>query len=72
MTAEQFKAQGRDPDEVFARFDSAIPLGRIGRPEDVAGACLILASKYASYISGVELIVDGAFCLPEWELTLRD
>lgn len=72
MTAEQFRAQGKDPDEVFGRFDKAIPLGRIGRPEDIAGACLILTSKYASYISGVELVVDGAFCLPEWELTLRD
>jgi 3-oxoacyl-[acyl-carrier protein] reductase len=72
MTREQFTRQGRDPDEVFAKFDNAVPLGRIGRPEDVAGACLILASQYASYISGIELVVDGAFRLPEWELTLRD
>lgn len=36
-----------------------IALGRLAIPEDIAGACLFLASNYASYISGQILAVDG-------------
>ncbi|MBO0865714.1 MAG: SDR family oxidoreductase, partial [Mycobacterium sp.] len=37
----------------------AIPLGRIGRPEEVAGVISFLASEDASYISGAVIPVDG-------------
>ncbi|MGH6928895.1 MAG: SDR family NAD(P)-dependent oxidoreductase, partial [Dongiaceae bacterium] len=37
----------------------AVPLGRIGVPQDIADACLFLLSDKASYITGTELIVDG-------------
>lgn len=40
-------------------FNQLIPLGRIGRPEEVADAVLFLASSQSSYIAGAELIVDG-------------
>lgn len=43
----------------------AIPLGRLGRPEDVAHAMLFLASDEASFITGQSLIVDGGQTLPE-------
>mgnify|MGYP002642362926 FL=1 len=36
-----------------------IPLGRIGRPEDIAGAAVFLASPQAAYITGQMLYVDG-------------
>jgi 3-oxoacyl-[acyl-carrier protein] reductase len=44
-------------DAVFA----AIPLGRVGRPEDVAGAALFLVSDAAAYVTGQVLAVDGGF-----------
>jgi 3-oxoacyl-[acyl-carrier protein] reductase len=37
----------------------AVPLGRVGTPQDIADACLFLLSDKASYITGTELIVDG-------------
>jgi NAD(P)-dependent dehydrogenase (short-subunit alcohol dehydrogenase family) len=52
MTEEQI--QGFE-DGLKAR----VPLGRIGRPEEIAGAVAFLASDDASYITGVELNVDG-------------
>jgi NAD(P)-dependent dehydrogenase (short-subunit alcohol dehydrogenase family) len=42
-----------------ASFRARAPLGRLGRPEDVADACLFLASSAASFISGANLVVDG-------------
>lgn len=37
----------------------AVPLGRLGRPDDVADACLFLASTAARWITGANLLVDG-------------
>jgi len=38
---------------------ASIPLGRAGRPEEIAGVALMLASDYASFVNGQTLIVDG-------------
>jgi NAD(P)-dependent dehydrogenase (short-subunit alcohol dehydrogenase family) len=46
------------PDGV-SRWQAAAPLHRLGRPEDVADACLFLASPAARWITGASLIVDG-------------
>jgi NAD(P)-dependent dehydrogenase (short-subunit alcohol dehydrogenase family) len=37
------------------------PLGRIGKPEDIAGAALFLASEDASFVTGATLFVDGGY-----------
>jgi meso-butanediol dehydrogenase/(S,S)-butanediol dehydrogenase/diacetyl reductase len=52
------KRRDEDPD-VFERVARWYPLGRIGEPEDVAGAALFLASDEAAWISGAVVPVDG-------------
>lgn len=49
----------RMPKEVMDAFVSLIPMGRIGRPEEIARAALFLASNDSSFVAGVELCVDG-------------
>lgn len=52
-----FTADQRDAME--ERWRTSIPLGRKGRPEDVAAAALYLASDDATFVTGIELFVDG-------------
>jgi NAD(P)-dependent dehydrogenase (short-subunit alcohol dehydrogenase family) len=40
-------------------IEGANPLGRIGTPQDVAGACLFLSSRAGAYINGATIAVDG-------------
>ena len=47
------------PAETKARVAESNPMQRLGRPEDVASACLFLASDAASYVNGAQLAVDG-------------
>ncbi len=48
-------------DELRTEFKTAIPLGRIGQPRDIAHAALFLASDESSFMTGAEMIVDGGF-----------
>jgi len=48
------------PESVIEPLIKTIPLGRVGKPEDVANAFLFLASDMASYVTGEILSVDGA------------
>jgi NAD(P)-dependent dehydrogenase (short-subunit alcohol dehydrogenase family) len=47
------------PQSVIDYYVSSIPLGRMGEADDVAKAALFLASDDSSYITGIELFVDG-------------
>jgi 3-oxoacyl-[acyl-carrier protein] reductase len=45
--------------EIMAERTKSIPLGRMGKPEELAAAITFLASERASYITGATLLVDG-------------
>ena len=48
-------------EEIRANILAHHPIGRTGRPEDIANAVLFLASDEASFITGTELVVDGGY-----------
>ena len=52
LTAEQ-------AEQAAAQFASQVPLGRRGKPEEIASAVVFLASDESSFITGVDLAVDG-------------
>ena len=47
------------PADVLKSMSDKVPVGRMGRPGDIASACLFLASEQAAYINGTTLSVDG-------------
>jgi 3-oxoacyl-[acyl-carrier protein] reductase len=53
------QAEAADPEGFHARLDRDFPLGRLGTPEEVAGAIVFLCSQGASLINGACVAVDG-------------
>lgn len=51
------------PDEVLKSIENKVPVQRLGETEDIANACLFLASREAGYINGTVLSVDGGLVL---------
>jgi NAD(P)-dependent dehydrogenase (short-subunit alcohol dehydrogenase family) len=59
-------------EEALAAVAATVPLGRMATPEDVADACLLLASPLASYVSGATLVVDGGGQLPAYAVAREE
>jgi len=57
----QAEKEGVGPEEVMGRMEQAIPMKRLGRPEDVGDLVAFLASEQAGYITGVSIHIDGGF-----------
>src|SRR6202049_4554041 len=55
----QTPAIDQQPPDAIARIVSTIPMGRMGKPEEIAKAALFLASDDSSFVTGIELFVDG-------------
>ena len=62
ILTETLQALGEDH---VKGMEESIPLGRLGRPEDIAYAMVFLASDAAEWITGVTIVVDGGQILPE-------
>jgi NAD(P)-dependent dehydrogenase (short-subunit alcohol dehydrogenase family) len=50
---------GEQPKEAIERIVSTVPMGRMGEPDEIAKAALFLASDDSSFVTGIELFVDG-------------
>ena len=59
LGASPSRASPEAADAIRAAFAAAIPLNRMGRPEEIAAAALFLASDDSSFVAGAELSVDG-------------
>jgi 2-deoxy-D-gluconate 3-dehydrogenase len=61
-TANPLQGSGMSEEEMAAmmeQFAAAIPLGRMGVPDDIAKVALFLASPAAGYVTGELIVVDG-------------
>lgn len=55
--------KGKMDDERKAEIAETIPLARLGRPEDIAGACVFLGSELSAYCTGITLDVNGGMLI---------
>jgi len=58
---EEVIAASPDPAAARAEWTALEPVGRFGRPEDVAYGALYLACQESSFVTGAELVIDGGF-----------
>lgn len=61
LAVVEAKEKGKSHEEILVEMAKRIPMNRLARPEEIASVVLFLASKQASYITGVTINVDGGF-----------
>lgn len=62
MTEPNQRWAGENP-EVIVEFESAIPMGKFGEPEDLGPLAVYLASDASRYMTGASLVIDGGYTL---------
>jgi len=53
--------EGTTPEEIVKRWESEIPMGRLGKPEELAGLVAFLSSEIAGFITGAAIQIDGGY-----------
>jgi len=61
LAVVEAKEKGKSHEEILVEMAKRIPLNRLGRPEEIASVVVFLASKQASYVTGVTIQVDGGY-----------
>lgn len=61
LAVVEAKEKGKSHEEVLVDMAKRTPMNRLGRPEEIASVVLFLASKQASYVTGVTIHVDGGY-----------
>lgn len=59
--AAQAQKEGRSAEDVYAAFVARQPMGRIGRPEEIAALAVYLASDESAFTTGTAQIIDGGW-----------
>ncbi|OYT53836.1 MAG: short-chain dehydrogenase [Desulfurococcales archaeon ex4484_217_2] len=59
LIKDKASREGRSEEEILKELVREVPLGRIGKPEEVGYLVAFLISKYASYITGASIPIDG-------------
>jgi NAD(P)-dependent dehydrogenase (short-subunit alcohol dehydrogenase family) len=57
--ADTLIAQTRNPERARERMTAEVPLGRFGRPAEVADMCVYLLSDESAFVTGAEFVIDG-------------
>lgn len=62
LSVEIAARKGCAPESIVRKWESQIPMGRLGEPEELAALVTFLASERAGYITGASIQVDGGYC----------
>lgn len=61
LAVVEAKEKGKSHEEILAEMSKRVPLNRLARPEEIASVVVFLASKQASYVTGITIQVDGGY-----------
>lgn len=61
LAEKRASIKGCEPEDIWATWHAEIPMGRVGKPEEVAAMVAFLASEQASYITAQSMAVDGGW-----------